>query len=271
MANGYETDFARYATNLRVAASAVAALFIRIQHAAPKTLRPLEVEALADLERAAQQVQEARAERRRKGPRVAAPRGACANAWLALYESVFAMARLRLVTKRGDEAQALIERLFTSGVPFATADADKMWDGASELLAQIREERLGELIQTVTGGTEHLTQAKRTTAALGEAIGVGQTPVAKPAKTSVQDALSEFGAYVGAWGRALSAGVKPSDAVGIKRLVDAMAPVEEYRASTRGGTVIEEDDEEDDGEQPASPTPTPVVPAGPTEPERDES
>ena len=86
----------------------------------------------------------------------------------------------------------------------------------------------------ITTGADLLALIRSSTDALGESIGAGDTRRAPaPSSTALQEALARFGRKVGAYCRLLAAKVDEDDATSVQRFLDAVAPIDAYRAATR--------------------------------------
>lgn len=185
---------------------------------------------------------------------------AFAACWSVMTEILGALARLGSLSPRSAAAQALLSRFFPEGSAFVKEDAGAAWAAGARTLDRIdaagAAAELGSFV-----GPETLEAARRATVALREAAGAGPMPRETVSTTAVVQTTSELSQLIGLYCRLLAAKLDERDPRTVERFRKAVTPLDEYRASRRGG----EDDDEVTPVAPATPT-TPVTPAKPIAP-----
>jgi hypothetical protein len=188
---------------------------------------------------------------------------------IALFDTAYGGLHGRLVSASklppsvGDiaaSATSIIEAVLIDGLAFLVNDAETKYAESARRLGVIADQGLEREIDRVAGAG-FLDAVKKAHAALGEAIGVGETPV-RFARAELQDAVYELAVAIGDYGLQLAAEVDRDDPASVRRFREAMMPLDRYRAdrsATPGG------EEEEDGPPVVSPvaSPTPVVSADP--------
>jgi hypothetical protein len=182
------------------------------------------------LERA-ELVKEAITDRERVGPaRVRPMLLDFANAWSACAEILGGLARIE--GQKGDEARVLSDAVFADGVAFVQLDARAAWGEGQRRLDRVADDALAKRLEAVVG--KHVAvEMKRSTDALGAAIGVGAHHEV-PNVNVLGERVSSFARGVAAYARVLAARVDEDDVTSVSRFLAAMAPLDAHRASRRG-------------------------------------
>jgi hypothetical protein len=229
-----EIDFTTYVRPLRVHARAAPVLASRLAHAAPADLGGRARAALDAVHAAANDVQAVQSERDRAGPRrTRAARDAHNSLWGALYSVLTALRQLE-GTRRAERAAMLVETLFPKGLSFLSLDAGASWSEGVRYLTRIHDEGLAAELDAVAG-PEFLEVLKQRSAALANAVGVGDESRRRPRAAALAAALARFGHAVCAYARVMAADVEVSEEASAARFLRAMAPIDEHRASARRG------------------------------------
>jgi hypothetical protein len=158
------------------------------------------------------------------------------SVWGGLYEGLVAKSRMPAsFSDRGERAATLVTRIFPDGVSFVRRDAHAAWSDGDRRLALIAELGLeGELDQIA--GADHLEAAKKATAALGEALGVGHTRRESLRGADLQATVARFSREVARYARMIAASVNVADPITVARFRSAVAePIDGLR-SRRGGS-----------------------------------
>ena len=169
-------DFRPYTNSMRVPATHARPLARELRKAAPRDLSTAAQRALNEVQSLAEQIQVVLDERDRSSPAGVRPQIiACQTAWSALVGVLEAKSRIPAdVSDAGARAAHLVATYFPEGVSFTRLDARAFWNEALRRLE--RMERDGELRAfTELAGKDMLVTAKKSTAELGEAIGVGKS------------------------------------------------------------------------------------------------
>ena len=173
-------------------------------------------------------------------------RAAFVAAMGALHDALLAVERLpRGHSDRAERAARLRTLAFPEGITFVRKDAAASWSDGDRHLRRIADEGL-ERELTALVAPEFLAVAKKTTAALGEALGVGRTKRTTPRTTALADQLFLVSRALVRYCRLLIGKVDERDAESVERFRKAVVPIDELRA-LRGssvGTVVAEDDAE---------------------------
>jgi hypothetical protein len=235
--------FRFYVDGVRVSARYVKSLAALLIKAAPPDKTPVESRRLDKVRSAAAEVDVVLNDRDRiSSARVREPFLGFGSAFGALHASLVATSEVSdEESDRGARAAALLANLFPGGVSFTSLDARAAWAEGDRHLGRIRNEGLAEEVVALSG-PDFLPSAIRATAALAEAIGVGETTVEVPSSTALLDAMRAFSKSVGSYCRALAAGVEDDDPASWARFRKAVGPIDEYR---RLGRTLEEDGSED--------------------------
>lgn len=256
-------DFVQLAQETRFSAVSGILVVNRIVLAAPGDLTSEQKKALRGVAVAKTEVERVREERAMRQPAKVRPFIGPFNAsWSGLSDVLGALATLPpdVGGKKSERAQKVRMTLFPEGgAPFLQLDAETAWVEAKERLDRIaRHDVGGELALLV--GPEHVEAIKKTTAALGEILGVGKTPRPAPSSTAMQDALKALSRAVARYARKLLADVDDEEPSSVERFMRALGPLAEHKASlrTRGPSLEEEDPAEPVVVGP-EPTPEPVV------------
>lgn len=166
--------------------------------------------------------------------------------WGAVYTQLEGWARLEN-DPRGELARALLATLFPDGLMFLTRSYGDEWVQSQERLQRIEEEGLEEDLVSLVH-PELLREVRTAHEALGEGLGVGESPVALPESRAMLEALRDLSLAISDYARVLAGRVERGDAESERRFQQAMAPLALYRA-TRGRRSGEDEIE------PAQPVP----------------
>jgi hypothetical protein len=183
------------------------------------------------------------------------------NAWGGFNDALLAKSRLPAsMSDKGERAAKLNMRLFPDGVMFVRRDSHAAWSDGDRRLALIAELGLEREIAAVIGD-DHLDAARKATAALGEALGVGKTAREAPKGSDLQETIGRFSREVARYARMIAASVDLDDPASVERFRNAVAkPIDTLRS--RRGAADDEDTSLDapvvDG-GPSPVTPSPVV------------
>ncbi len=153
------------------------------------------------------------------------------NAWGGLYDSLLGKSRLPAsLSDRGERASRVLARLFPDGVMFARRDAHAAWSEGDRRLLQVVELDLKHELDELVG-KEFFDAAKKATAALGEALGVGSTKRETPKSTDLQGTVLRFSREVARYARHLAAEVDTSEPASVERFREAVAvPIDAFRS-----------------------------------------
>ena len=230
-------DVLAYVRRPCIGAHSGVVLSIRLIRAAPRELRELEYESLAELRSAAQLVQVA----------LAAHRGARAmktrpidrrfdGAWAALYGRLVACTGI-IDEDESRRARTLLETLFPSGLAFLSNKSEPQWVHSEVLLQRIRLEGAERQLAQLVGG-RYLDYVRTYHAQLGAELGLDQgfIPLGRLAALGAQvDVLADT---VASYGRVLAGGVRPRDPASLARFHAALAPLDSHRAKYGGGPTL---------------------------------
>lgn len=240
-----EIEYQDYVRNVRSSSTLAPVLAARLHKAAPEDLTPVQKKALKLVLTSADEVTSTQSERDRMAPGKLRPvLDAFSNDWTAFFEALAAKARVpSRVSDVGKRAAAIETSLFPDGVSFTQLPAESAWSEGKRRIGRIDEERLtGEVGELV--GTEFLTAARQSTAALADAIGTGAAPRSTPSSTGLFDALAKFGRAVGRYGRLLAADCDEEEPASVDRFLRAVAPIDVHRSTMRGGGGGQDDTSE---------------------------
>ena len=185
-------------------------------------------------------------------------------AWAGLASVLAAKAGLSpdVAGDKPGRAEKLQSDLFPEdGGPELKTDAETSYVQARERVERIDREKLAHEISEIAGA-EHLDEVRAATEALGEALGVGSKARTTPNGTAMPDALRGASKAVGVYGRKLVGHLDEDDEASVKRFVDALAPLAEYKASLARGTVDDSGDNAGDGTTATTPN-SPATPPTP--------
>jgi hypothetical protein len=127
---------------------------------------------------------------------------------------------------------------FPEGLSFTKLDAFAAWYEGDWRFQEIETHGLAEEITSLTG-PDIFPAAKQATVALGDALGVGETPRDQPASRALQHKLAQFSRKVSSYLRLLSASVDEENEASVQRFLKAVAPIDQYRRA-RAGSEEEE-------------------------------
>lgn len=246
--------FGDYTESVRVTQDKAGMLAEQLHTQAPRDLDAEEKKALHAIQLEAAEIDEAVTARDRVSPAAVRPaRNAVQSAWSGVYEIASAKMRLDPSSETSVSAKQIVDAFFPDGVPVAGRDAGDTYGISRRLIGRIEKEKLTKLLVAVAGD-EMVEMLHTTTDALGEAIGAGdERPASTPPGSTVPDKLVRFGRKVGRYGRLLGAKVDEENPKSVQRFLDAVKPIDDLRASMRGGSG-------DDAQAPTptQPTPTPT-------------
>jgi len=259
-----------YARRTKVTAQNASVLVKRMVLAAPGDLSEDQRASLRDLGRANEVLDDAKHRKARLDPGTIRPQLNDSNAvWGGLSDSLAAAEKLPM-SKKAPRAAKLRATLFPDGPPYLQNDAETAYVEARDRLERIRREELGGELDAVLG-PEFREAAEKTTAALGEAIGVGKTAKPPVSNAEVQEALVAISLALAFYVRKLLADLDETDPRSVQRFLAAVAPLDQHRASMRARGESDEGEEPSAPEEPASPPDgppdgpvTPDAPADPT-------
>lgn len=250
-------DPSSYARRTKVTAQNASVLVRRTMLAAPGDLTEDQRASLRNLGRANDGLDDAKHRKARLDPGTIRPQLNDSNAsWGGMSDALIAAERLPH-SKKAARAAKLRAAIFPDGSPYLQNDSEASYVDARDRLELIRREELGTELDEVLG-PEYREAAEKTTAALGEAIGVGKTPKPPVTNAEVQDALTSVSLALAVYVRKLLGDLDETDPRSVQRFLAAVAPLDQHRASMRARGESDED-EPTDPEQP-------VVPDEPAEP-----
>lgn len=256
-------DFVPYVTPTRFSNAWGVVLSIQLLRAAPETPPALARAALEKLREAALHSQSVAVDRLRASPENLKPIDARLDGGMAGLRDVL-VAKSRLTgTDVGERAARLVRQVFPNGVSFVLLGYNEEWVAAKSHLARIDEDGLAAEIDALAG-PEFLPFIRAAHAELGDALGVGTTPLAVSETTAVQDANLQLAKAIANYGRAMVAFVDEDDAESVAAFKQAMYPLDAYRRAffARGGAPGTPEEPVVDPE--VSPTdPIPPVPGEP--------
>lgn len=247
-------DFRPYTTSVRVPAIYAVPLARELRKRAPRNLPSVIQTALATTDELANHVKIILDERDKTSPLQVRPQlQSCQSCWIAIAGALEAKTRVPAeISGAAAQASELLAGYFPDGTAFTRLDARGFWSEAQRRLERMqRDGDVTRLTQLV--GKDLVLAARKTTADLGEAIGVGEaTREPAPSSTALQETLFRFSRAVGRYGRLMAARVDEDDPGSVAEFRAAMAPIDEYRA-TRGKEA--EDEPALEPTEPAVPTP----------------
>lgn len=157
------------------------------------------------------------------------------SAWTGAIEICSGKARTPAeISDVGPKAQDLLDRFFVDGVPTTQSTALEAWTASTSTLERLDDEGLMRTFELLVG-KEVVAHIRAATSELGEEIGTGDKKIEIPSPTALGDALARCGMKIAQYCRLLAAKVDEEDAASVKRFFDAVAPIDAYRASARGG------------------------------------
>ena len=237
-------SFWLYITPPRVSAASAIVLVRRLINAAPTDLTEDERDALRHMREQAVTVQDIEKTRERLRPENLKEEDRLFDGyWGVLKDQIFAWLRVE-GTPQYAIAARLKEALFPRGLDFVTLSYEQEWYESGKRLERIVEEALEALINELVHGAV-LPSIREAHRALGEGLGVGDTPLEVTNEEGLRAALRDLALSVSDYARVLSGSVKRDDPKTAERFLAAMRPLDQHRAA-----------------YPSSPTtPTPGAPA----------
>lgn len=225
-----------YVDNFRATGSTAPGLAVQLETAAPSDMTADERRTLAAVLAAGREVAAVSRARARSAPIVKRPQLlALVSAWTGAGEIVSGKARVHAaISEIGAQARELQVRVFFDGVPVSQSTALEAWTASTQMLKLIEEEGLSKSFEAVVG-KEVVAHIKQTTLELGEVIGAGETKMAATSSTALLDALAKFGRAVGRYCRMLAAHLDEEDPQSVQRFLDAVLPIDQFRAAQRAG------------------------------------
>lgn len=246
-------DPSSYARRTKVTPQNASVLVRRTMLAAPGDLTEDQRASLRNLGRTNEGLDDAKHRKARLDPGTIRPQLNDSNAsWGGMSDALIAAERLPR-SKKAARAAKLRAAIFPDGAPYLQNDAETSYVDARDRLELIRREELGDELDDVLG-PEYREAAEQTTAALGEAIGVGQTPKPLVSNAEVQEALNSVSLALAVYVRKLLADLDETDPASVHRFLAAVAPLDQHRASmrARGETDEEEPSEPDAPVEPSA-------------------
>ncbi len=223
-------DFRNYTQGCGVAASYAKAVARQLVNASPADASDGERAALERAVAAADAIEAILWERTQRAPAQIAPlRTELARSASALFGALTSLSAIAQ-GDRGARARAIVVGVFPDGVAFVQGDAYVGWSEATRRLGFVEERRLSAEIAAVLGGPELLVQLEAATAALGAALGLGDTPRPITTPSALRSARQRYSRAVAAYCRVLAATVHEDDPASVARFMAAVAPLDEYRA-----------------------------------------
>jgi hypothetical protein len=242
-------DFSPYLSTPRFDAPHGTVLAAQLQVAAPVDLDARGKEALAEVHTQAARVTAVLVQRAQTSTGGLRPvLAAVDTAYGALYGRLTAAAKLpEAQGDLGARAVRVLEAVLVDGLAFLQNDAETKYAESERLLLVIDQQHLAAEIDHVAGA-QFLAVVKTAHAALGEALGVGATPVFFE-RAELQAALADLSQAILHYCVQLVASTDASDATSVRRFRSAVMPIDRFRAD-RPEAKSGEDDA-------STPTPTP--------------
>lgn len=174
------------------------------------------------------------------------------NAWGGLHGRCESAARMPSGGLLAQEGQQLLDTVFgNEGLSFLRADAEAKHTESEKRLAIIAEGGLAARLDAVAGAG-FLDEVRTAHAALGEALGLGSTPLTY-GPTALADALSDVRLAIALYALQVAAEVDPSSEDSVRRFYSAMVPLDRLAADRASS---------DDGSaDPAASTPSTTAPS----------
>lgn len=160
--------------------------------------------------------------------------------WGAVYTQLGGWARLEN-DPRGEQARRLLASLFPDGLMFLTRSYGDEWVQSQERLQRIEEEGLEDSLVSLVH-PDLLREVRKAHDALGEGLGVGDEPLPPLESRAMLDALRTLSLAISDYARVLAGRVERGDADSERRYLQAMAPLELFRASRGRGSGEDEVD-----------------------------
>jgi hypothetical protein len=146
------------------------------------------------------------------------------------------------------------------GVVFLTNSYEAEWLHGKTLLDRIEEDKLAPEIAELTDAVV-LPYVRSAQAAMGEALGVGESELDVASTTAMAEAITAMGEAVSDYVRVLAGETKRKDPESAARFEKAVAPLDRHREyhRPRARTVAEDADTDVSDDDPDAPVP-PVDP-----------
>lgn len=256
-----DLDFSSYVSPTRFGAADGIVLGMQLLTAAPESPPPRIRQALERLREEVVTLQDIARDR-------LAPGGPVLRGLAQRLGSAYVGARMRLdglvrfsSTEEAERATRLRDGMLPQGTRFVMGEASEVWTTSDLLLQHIDETELAREIDELVGPT-FLPFVRARHAALGEALGVGETAVEAPDPRSVRDQLGALARAIATYGRVMVGWVDPDDEESLATFRRAMGPLDRHRArlANGGGAADEPPAVDDDPDTPGPEDPVPPVP-----------
>ena len=246
----------------RFSAAVGLVLAMRLLKVAPARLPARIVDALTTLRASAVALQQVAVDRLRLSPQNLRPLDlALDNAWMALSEAIAAVARLD--TPLGQEARALLGKVFPRGTSFVKATYEE-YTTSSQILQLIEQQRLEPAIRRVAGDA-FLPFIRASHEAFGEGLGLGASTPEVTDSTGIARAVVDLADAIADYGRLMVGWLDWNDPAKVTAFQKAMAPLDAHRKSI-GGTRPTDEPSAEPGEEPVEPSAEPTEDVSPTDP-----
>lgn len=249
-----EKRFGSYSDPVRVTADSAQGFTQQIFNAMPADADHAEKKKAEEMLAAGHDVQLVVQARQRAAP--ATVRGVMIkvnSAWAGALEILSGKARIPAeIGESGPKAQDLLDRFFVEGVPTSQSTGLEAWTASTSMLERLESEGVMRTFEALVS-KEVVAHIRAATEELGEEIGTGKK-IEIPSSTALSDATARCGMKIAQYCRVLAAKVDEEDPVSMRRFFDAVAPIDAYRAASRGGGAV------DDGTDDTATTPTVAAP-----------
>lgn len=225
-----DNDFRSYISNPRFATAIGIILSIQLLRAALTDAGDRVRATLEKLRDAAVHAQAVMVERLRTAPETLRPIDLRLDAgFMGLREVLEGKARL-VGTEIGARAARLLPQVFPEGTAFVQLTLAEEWVVAKSHLDRIARERLEQEIGEVAG-PEFLPFITEAHVALGEGLGLGETPLVASDTDALRKANQRLSKAIAAYGRAMVGQVDEDDPESVAAFKRAMYPLDAYRRS----------------------------------------
>ena len=244
-----DIDFSLYVRAPRLDADGCVVLANRLALAAPTPATPAQRKAMRTLGDALAHVESAQKERARLRPESLLPYDQAFDAaWGALHARLSGLAKVPTELSR-DAARAteLMAKLFADGLRFLSFDFESEWVESKHKLERIVEEDMQADLARIVGA-DVLNAVRITHQALGDALGLTSQKRARAGRTTIQDAITQFGKALVGYTRVLLGELDVDDEEAVQRFRVAVAAIDDLRITNRARGAQDDTNEIVDGE-----------------------
>ena len=235
-----DNDFRSYVSTTRFATAVGIIIAIQLLRGAMADAGGRVQVTLEKMREAAVHAQAVMVERLRTAPETLRPLDARLDAgFMALREVLEGKARL-VGTEIGERAARLLLQVLPEGTAFVQLTLAEEWVVAKSHLDRIARDRLEQEIAEVAG-PELLPFITEAHVALGEGLGLGETPLVASDTDALRKANQRLSKAIAAYGRAMVGQVDEDDPESVAAFKRAMYPLDAYRrtAFARGAAETE--------------------------------